>query len=237
MIQFEILTLFPELFHSFLSESLVHKALGNQHIGVELTNFRQNGIGRHQRVDDLPYGGGPGMVLKIEPIYHTIQQREAYYREQNKTVHKILLTPQGCPFTQKKAKEFYALDRVLMLICGRYEGFDERVRLQVDEEVSGGDFVCLGGEVIAMMMIEVIGRLVPGVIGNQDSLEQESFAHDQLEYPHYTRPPDFQGMAVPEVLLSGNHQVIENWRKEQSLLRTLKRRPELKNREKKEGCA
>lgn len=227
MLQFEVLTLFPDIFSSFLQESLIHRAIQQELLGVCLYNFRQHGLGKHKKVDDLPYGGGPGMVLRVEPVYHAIQARSKYYHQQEREVHKVLLTPQGQPFNQQKARELIRNPKVLMLICGRYEGFDERIRSQVDEEISGGDFICLGGEVIAMMIIETLSRLIPGVLGNQDSSREESFARGLLEYPQYTRPASFMGKDVPEVLLSGNHQLIRQWRNDQALERTAQRRPNL----------
>ena len=225
--QFEILTLFPEIFSSFLGESLIKRAIQAKQIQVNLYNFRQHGLGKHQQVDDAPYGGGPGMVLRVEPIYHALVTRDTYYRQQQLKTHKILLTPQGLPFTQEKAVELSQTSQVLVFICGRYEGFDERVRLYVDEEISGGDFVCLGGEVVAMLMMEVISRLIPGVLGNQASSQTESFARGTLEYPPYPRPPVFEKAAVPDVLVSGNHQHIEAWRHAEAITRTKKQRPDL----------
>lgn len=227
IMQFEVLTLFPEIFSSFLGESLISKAIGKKLIHVNLYNFRQHGLGKHLKVDDAPYGGGPGMVLRPEPICNSLTARTDYYQEKNLDVHKILITPQGVPFNQAKAKELSQSDKVLFLICGRYEGFDERIRSYVNEEISGGDFICLGGEVISMMMIEVISRLIPGVLGNQTSSHEESFTGGRLEYPQYTRPNIFENATVPEVLLSGNHQQIATWREEQVLSRTLKKRPDL----------
>ncbi len=225
--QFEILTLFPEMFSSFLEESLIRQAIEKQLIHINLYNFRQHGLGKHKQVDGAPYGGGPGMVLKVEPVYNALQNRKAAYQAQNQEIHTILLTPQGVPFSQKKAWELHQLEAPLVMICGRYEGFDERIRSYADEEISGGDFVCLGGEVVAMMMIEVISRLIPGVLGNQLSSEEESFSTSMLEYPQYTRPMTFDNNTVPEVLLSGHHQKIAEWRKEQALKRTTERRPDL----------
>ncbi len=227
MMQFEVLTLFPEIFSSFLGESLIKRAIENDLIQINLYNFRQHGLGKHQKVDDAPYGGGPGMILRVEPIYDALVARDQHYQSQNLETHKILLTPQGTPFNQEKARHLGQSNKVLLLICGRYEGFDERIRSYVDEEISGGDFVCLGGEVIAMMLIEVISRLVPGVLGNQLSSQEESFAERILEYPQYTRPPVFDNIKVPEVLTSGNHQQIEDWRQEQALKRTRQQRPDL----------
>ncbi|MBF0289519.1 MAG: tRNA (guanosine(37)-N1)-methyltransferase TrmD [SAR324 cluster bacterium] len=225
--QFEVLTLFPEIFSSFLGESLIKRAIEEELIQVNLYNFRQHGLGKHLKVDDTPYGGGPGMVLRVEPIYEALVARDQHYQSRHLKTYKILLTPQGVPFNQKKARNFSQSDKVLLLICGRYEGFDERVRSYVDEEISGGDFVCLGGEVIAMTLIETISRLVPGVLGNQLSSLEESFAQRALEYPQYTRPPVFDSVTVPEVLTSGNHQQIEHWRQAQSNKRTRQQRPDL----------
>jgi|TARA_B100001245_G_C22869565_1_gene418129 tRNA (guanine37-N1)-methyltransferase len=167
------------------------------------------------------------MVLRIEPIAQTLEEQREFHRSEGRETHSILVTPQGQQFSQEKAKELSRRKTVLTLICGRYEGFDERIRSLVDEEISGGDFVCLGGEVIAMTMIEAISRLVPNVLGNQESSEKESFTQPLLEFPQYTRPASFGGMKVPEELLSGNHKRIVEWREEQALYRTKKRRPDL----------
>ena len=227
MLHFDLLTLFPEFFRSFLSESLIGKALEKQFFQVELNNFREFGLGSHHQVDDEPFGGGPGMLLRVEPIAEALKTREEHHRQNDRSVKKVLLTPQGKPFNQKKAMQWSQSEEVLVLVCGRYEGFDERIRGLVDEEVSGGDFVCLGGEVVAMLIIETVSRLVPGVLGNPGSPETESFADNLLEYPQYTRPRTYQGMEVPEALLSGNHSRIQAWRETQALERTRKRRPDL----------
>mgnify|MGYP000014598619 CR=1 FL=1 len=227
MLSFEVLTLFPEIFSSFLEESLIKRAIEQQHLHVSLINFRKHGRGKHLQVDDTPYGGGPGMVLRIEPIAQTLAEQKEFHRNEGRETHTILVTPQGQPFTQEKAKQLSRKEAVLTLICGRYEGFDERIRSLVDEEISGGDFICLGGEVIAMTMIEAISRIVPNMLGNPESAEQESFSHSLLEYPQYTRPASFEGMDVPEELMSGNHKKIAEWREEQALLRTKIRRPDL----------
>jgi len=227
MLLFEVLTLFPEIFSSFLEESLIKRAIEQQYLGVNLVNFRKHGRGSHLQVDDTPYGGGPGMVLRIEPIAQTLEEQRDFHRSEGRETHTILVTPQGQQFSQEKAKELSQRKTVLILICGRYEGFDERIRNLVNEEISGGDFICLGGEVIAMTMIETISRLVPNVLGNQESSEQESFTQSLLEFPQYTRPASFGGMDVPEELLSGNHKRIVDWRKEQALSRTKKRRPDM----------
>lgn len=227
MLRFDVLTLFPEIFRSFLGESLIRRAREKQLLQIELTNFREFGLGRHRQVDDEPYGGGPGMVLRVEPIAAAIRESEAHHRQAGRIVRKVLLTPQGQPFVQATAREWSEDPKVNLLICGRYEGFDERIRSFVDKEVSAGDFVCLGGEVVAMLLIEAVSRLIPGMLGNPESSTRESFSGTELEYPQYTRPPEFEGMAVPEELLSGNHRQIEDWRQNQAHRRTRERRPDL----------
>jgi tRNA (guanine37-N1)-methyltransferase len=200
-------------------------------VTVSAVDLREFGLGRHRVVDDVPYGGGAGMVLRPEPVFAAVRAREAWHREQGRTLHRILLTPQGRLFSQRTARELAertARGEALLLICGRYEGFDERIRLGAcDEELSGGDFVCLGGEAIAIAIIESVVRLMPGVLGNPRSTDMESFAAGGLEYPQYTRPPEFEGMRVPAVLLSGDHPEIARWRHDQALRRTRERRPDL----------
>ncbi|MBC8259222.1 MAG: tRNA (guanosine(37)-N1)-methyltransferase TrmD [SAR324 cluster bacterium] len=227
MLRFEILTLFPDIFSSFLEESLIKRAIVQQNLSVNLVNFRKHGLGNHLQVDDTPYGGGPGMVLRVEPIAQTLKQQHEFHRSEGRETHSILLTPQGQPFSQEKAQELCNKKAVLTLVCGRYEGFDERIRTLVDEEISGGDFICMGGEVIAMTLIEAISRLAPDILGNQESPEQESFSQALLEFPQYTRPASFEGLDVPEDLISGNHKKIAEWRQQQALARTKKRRPDL----------
>ena len=216
---FEVMTLFPAIFSSFLQESLMQKAIAKGILGISTYNFREHGIGKRQQVDDAPYGGGAGMVLMVEPIYQAIQSRRKFYQAQGQQLHVLMITPQGQTYNQDKAKEL-ANYSTIALLCGRYEGFDERVCNYVDEEISGGDFICLGGEAIAMMMIESIARLLPGFLGNSQSLEQESFNNELLEYPQYTRPKEFKGLQTPDILLSGNHAEIAKWRHEQSVTRT-----------------
>jgi tRNA (guanine37-N1)-methyltransferase len=167
------------------------------------------------------------MVLQIEPIAQTLKEQKEFHLSSGRETHSILVTPQGRPFSQEKARELSSKKAVLTLICGRYEGFDERLRSLVDEEISGGDFICMGGEVITMTMIETISRLVPDVLGNQESAVHESFTQPMLEFPQYTRPASFEGMEVPKELKSGNHKIIAQWREEQALARTKNRRPEL----------
>ena len=223
--QIRILTLFPEIFQSFFSESLISKAIKKELLDVRTVNYREFGIGKHRKVDSPPYGGGAGMVLRPEPIRAGIDKCKQEFPHQE--VHTILISPQGTVFSQEKAQQLANLSKPLCLVCGRFEGFDERVRSYADEEISLGDFVLLGGEVAVMAMLEATCRLVPGVIGNQDSLEDESHRNGLLEYPQYTRPEDFLGQKVPEVLLSGNHQKIDEWRQNQAIEKTKKNRPDL----------
>jgi len=227
MLRFEVLTLFPEIFSSFLDESLLKRAIEKGLLSTSLVNFRKHGIGKHLQVDDSPYGGGPGMILRIEPIALTLEEQKNYHRSQGRETHTILVSPQGQPFTQKKAKELSQNNSVLTLVCGRYEGFDERIRSLVDEEISGGDYVCMGGEVICMAIIESVSRLLPGFLGNKESSEQDSFSQSLLEYPQYTRPASYAGMDIPKELLSGNHKKIAQWRQQKAFSRTQKRRPDL----------
>jgi tRNA (guanine37-N1)-methyltransferase len=224
----DVLTLFPGLFEPFLAEGVLGRAIKGGLLAVEAVNFREHGLGRHKVVDDVPYGGGAGMVLRPEPLFAAVRGRQALHRAAGRTTRTILLTPQGARFDQARARALAAGEEALVLVCGRYEGFDERIRLALaDEELSLGDFVLQGGEVAAMAVIEAVARLLPGVLGNPASSAEESFAGPGLEYPQYTRPADFEGMRVPEVLTSGNHARIEGWRAEQAQLRTAQRRPEL----------
>ncbi len=223
-IHFDVLTLFPEMFSSFLSVSIIKRAHEKGLVSTSILDYRQWSTDKHQTVDDTPYGGGGGMVLKPEPLFYAIDDLLAESEERPPI---ILMTPQGEPFTQKKAEEL-AKHPHLILICGHYEGYDERIRQYlVTEEISIGDYVLTGGELPAMVVMDSIIRLIPGVLGNQRSAVEDSFATGLLEYPQYTRPAEFRGMKVPEVLLSGHHQRIEEWRRYQSLLRTWQRRPDL----------
>ncbi|HNU71649.1 MAG TPA: tRNA (guanosine(37)-N1)-methyltransferase TrmD [Thermodesulfobacteriota bacterium] len=218
---FEIITLFPEFFSSPLQESILGKALGKGLISIHIHDLRSFTNDRHRTADDYPYGGGAGMVLKPNPVVDAL---EAVSGSQESL--KILLTPQGTLFSQKIAEEFARSDRIV-LVCGRYEGFDERIRYFVDCELSIGDYVLNGGEAAALVVVEAVSRLVPGVLGKYTSATGDSFSHGLLEYPQYTRPECFRGHAVPDVLLSGNHQKIEQWRRRESLRRTLERRPDV----------
>jgi tRNA (guanine37-N1)-methyltransferase len=219
--RFEVITLFPELFGSFLEKGLVAKAHEQGTIRVTCTNPREFARNKHKSTDDAPYGGGSGMVMMPGPIMEAIESREAEGR-----LYRILLTPQGKPFDQATARRL-AQKPAIALVCGRYEGVDERVRTAMDEELSLGDFVMTGGEVAAMAVIEATARLLPGVLGNMASTHEESHADGLLEYPQYTRPPEFRGESVPEVLLSGDHAAIARWRRKQALVRTQKRRPDM----------
>jgi tRNA (guanine37-N1)-methyltransferase len=220
-----IVTLFPELFEPFSSSSLVGRAVQSGRLEVVLEALREHGLGRHRSVDDTPYGGGAGMVLRVDCVVAAIETLE----DRIGAARRVLLCPQGAPFTQATARRFSAEER-LLFVCGRYEGFDERVRSFVHEEASLGDFVLCGGEVAAMAIIEACTRLLPQVLGNEASAEDESFSPlrgGALEYPQYTRPVEFRGHSVPAVLSGGNHQAIEAWRRERALERTLERRPDL----------
>jgi len=227
MLHFDILTLFPGIFSSFLGESLINKGIERKQLNIRLINFRKHGVGKHLKVDDTPYGGGPGMLLRIEPIALTIAEHKEKHQAAGRKTHTILLTPQGIPFCQEKAEELSSKEEVITLVCGRYEGFDERIRSHVDEEISGGDFICLGGEVIAMAIIEAVSRLKTNFLGNYASTKNESFTESLLEFPQYTRPEIFEGLEVPEELLSGDHARIAKWRKNKAFIKTKKRRPDL----------
>lgn len=219
---FDVLTLFPQMFTSPFADSIIAKAVNKGLITISAHNLRDWAQGRHQVTDDTPYGGGAGMVMKVEPIYSAIHS----LKQQRSTAKVLLMTPQGQQFTQQVAADL-ATESDLIFVCGRYEGFDERVRSYVDGEYSIGDFVLTGGELPAMVMIDAIARLLPGVLGSGTSAEADSFADGLLEYPHYTRPAQFMGQQVPDVLLSGDHARIAAWRRKQQLQRTWRRRPDL----------
>jgi len=221
----DLVTLFPELFETFLATSFVGKAVKSGELVVRARSPREHGLGKHRSVDDTPYGGGSGMVMRVDVMVACMEAIDAEAPDLPKA-RRILMTPQGAPFNQRIAERLSA-EPAIMLICGRYEGFDERVRSFVDEEVSLGDFVMTGGEVAAMAVIEATIRLVPGVLGNHDSVKEESHSEGLLEYPQYTRPVDFRGHGVPEVLAGGHHAEIAKWRGAQALDRTQTRRPDL----------
>ncbi|MCF6179385.1 MAG: tRNA (guanosine(37)-N1)-methyltransferase TrmD [Geopsychrobacter sp.] len=220
---FEVLSLFPEMFTSPMEESILGRAIRQQLLGLRVHDLRDWAEGRHLQTDDAPYGGGDGMVMKPEPVGRAIDA----LKKQSPHRRVLLMTPQGKPFKQQDAVRL-AQEEGLIFLCGRYEGFDERIRQSmVDEEFSLGDFVLTGGELPAMVMIDAIARHLPGVLGNAGSAASDSFADGLLEYPQYTRPAEYRGMRVPDVLVSGDHGRIADWRREQQLLRTLLRRPEL----------
>ena len=266
---FEILTLFPGFFRSPLGESIIGRAIEEGTLSVKTTDIRDFAGDTHRTTDDAPYGGGPGMVMKVEPVVGAIEATRSATggatkgamaatggateratesvpgnaRPEDPGEFVILATPQGEPFTQDIAQRFSKLKR-LIIVCGRYEGFDERIRDYVDMEVSIGDYVLTGGEAAALTIVDAVGRLVPGVLGDETSTESESFSASRgegvdngltgtpevgglLEYPHYTRPREFRGASVPDVLTSGDHGVIKRWRRKESLRRTLRRRPDL----------
>ncbi len=219
----QILTLFPEFFDSPLKTSLTGKAIDRGHFEVGVSDIRDFATDKHNKCDDLPYGGGAGMVMKPEPLVGALEDA----REKLPKAPRILLTPQGEPFDQTIARQL-ADEPGIILTCGRYEGVDERVRQHwIDRELSIGDYVLTGGEVAAMVVVDAVTRLLPGVLGNQNSVADESFCDDTLEYAQYTRPRSFRGHDVPDVLLSGHHEKIEQWRRENSRRRTEKRRPDL----------
>lgn len=221
-----ILSLFPEMFDGVLNSSILGKAAEKDVVSFKITNFRDFTTNKHNKVDDYPFGGGAGMVLMPQPLFDAV---DAVRHEEHTKPRVILTSPQGKPFEQHDA-EMLSKEKELIFICGHYEGFDERVpEFLVTDEYSIGDFVMTGGELAAMAMIDSIVRLLPGVLGNETSAVTDSFSTGLLEHPHYTRPADFRGMKVPEVLLSGNHEKIAEWRLKESLRRTYERRPDLLN--------
>ncbi|MBZ0155734.1 MAG: tRNA (guanosine(37)-N1)-methyltransferase TrmD [Alphaproteobacteria bacterium] len=233
---FDILTLFPGMFQAYLGESIMKRAVQRGLIDVKVYNTRDYAADKHRIVDDYPYGGGSGMVMKIEPLYRAVQSVKADGSERL----TVLLSPQGTLFHQGKAEALAQEQRRILFICGRYEGIDERVKeLLVDEEISIGDYVMTGGELAALVIIDSVARLIPGVLGDEDSAKEESFTWGILDYPHYTRPPEFLGLKVPDVLLSGNHREIARYRRKEALRRTLQRRPDLLERAalSREDCA
>lgn len=223
--RFDVLTLFPGIFEGYLSQSLLNLAIQNGLVDVRTWDIRDWASGRHRKVDDKPFGGGPGMLLMCEPVFDCVEAVQADAEEPGQL---IMLSPQGRRLDQELVKELAAYKR-LLLLCGRYEGFDDRIQQGLNPiEVSVGDFICNGGEVPAMLIIDTVIRMIPGVLGDETSAKYDSFSEQQLlEYPQFTRPREFRGMSVPDVLLSGNHEEIARWRQEQSLLRTKQRRQDL----------
>jgi tRNA (guanine37-N1)-methyltransferase len=225
MMKIDVLTLFPEMFAGVFGSSILKKAADKEAVQYNVINFREFSDNKHQTVDDYPYGGGAGMVLKPQPIFDAVEALNKKNEQQNSRV--ILLCPQGERLNQKKAEEL-SKEKHLIFICGHYEGYDERIREHlVTDEISIGDYVLTGGELGAMVIIDSVVRLLPEVLGNEESHQKDSFSTGLLEHPHYTRPADFRGMKVPDVIISGNHKNIEEWRAKESLRRTLTRRPDL----------
>jgi tRNA (guanine37-N1)-methyltransferase len=226
MMKIDVLSLFPTMFSGVFGESILKKAQEKDAVQYNVVNFREFADNKHGQVDDYPYGGGAGMVLKPQPIFDAVESLSS--GEGNKKKPRvILLCPQGERYTQSKAEELAQEDH-LIFVCGHYEGYDERIREHVvTDEISIGDFVLTGGELGAMVVIDSVVRLLPGVLGNEDSPVLDSFSSGFLEHPHYTRPSDFRGMKVPQELVSGNHRLIEEWRERESLRRTFERRPDL----------
>lgn len=220
----DVLTLFPGMFAGPMGESIIGKARDKNLLKINISNFRDYSDNKHHTVDDYPYGGGAGMLLKAQPIFDNLAAIEAEVPDTKKRV--ILLDPAGKKFDQKMAEEF-SNEEHLVFICGHYEGYDERIRTLVTDEVSLGDYVLTGGELGAMVMIDATVRLLPEVLGNETSAQTDSHSTGLLEHPQYTRPADFRGLAVPEVLLNGNHKLIEAWRLKESLRRTYTRRPDM----------
>ena len=219
----DVLTLFPDILNAYLNESILKRAREKKLLDVKLHNIRDFTLDPHRKVDDYPYGGGAGMVFTPEPIFRAVD----FLKEDGKPRKIVLLSPQGRPFSQSMAEVYSKEDKRFVFICGRYEGIDERVRTLVDEEVSIGDYVITGGELAALVIIDAVTRLVPGVLGDDKSNEDESFSWGLLDYPHYTRPREFRGLTVPPVLVSGNHKDIWTWRRKQALKKTLKVRPDI----------
>lgn len=220
---FTVLTIFPEMFSALLVGGIVKRAIEGEYISVEPINIRDFAKDRHRTVDDRPYGGGCGMVMKPEPVAEAIRQA----RKKHPESYTLLLTPQGRRFDQQVAQELAGCSG-LILVCGRYEGIDERVREHlVDDELSIGDYVLTGGELAAMVVIDAVSRLIPGTLGSEDSAQEDSFSTGLLEHPQYTRPRSFEGADVPDVLLSGNHGAVKEWRRQASLVRTMLNRPDL----------
>lgn len=220
----DFLTLFPEMFHGVIGNSILKKAEEKGAVSFKVTNFRDYSDHKHSIVDDYPYGGGAGMVLKPQPIFDAVEDIQ---KESESPPKIILVCPQGETYTQRKAEEL-AKEEHLVFICGHYEGYDERIREHlVTDEISIGDFILTGGELASMVIADSVVRLLPDVLGNEDSPMLDSFSTGLLEHPHYTRPSDFRGMKVPDVLISGNHAKIDEWREKESLRRTFNRRPDL----------
>ncbi len=213
MMKIQIISLFPEMFEGVLNSSMLWKAQKEGLVEYELVNLRDYGIGPRKQVDDTPYGGGDGMVLRPEPLFEAVE----FAKKEDSDAQVLLMTPRGDMFTQELAREFAATEAGLIIICGRYEGYDERITTLVDKQVSVGDYILTGGELPAMIIADAVTRLIPGVLGGVTSAVKESFSQaGEVEHPHYTKPEEYRGLKVPDVLLSGHHAQIERWRKENS---------------------
>ena len=222
----DMITIFPEMFAGPFGDSITKRAVDNGIIDIHFTNFRDYSEDKHHHVDDTPFGGGAGMVLKPEPMYRAVRDVLAKTAEHAASRRVLIMDPSGPTFTQSKAKKLAGYDQ-LVFICGHYEGFDARIYQLADEAISIGDFVLTGGELPAMVITDAVSRMLPGVLGAEDSAPTDSFYEGLLGFPQYTRPREFEGMAVPDVLISGDHAKIRQWRREQSLLATMRHRPDL----------
>ena len=223
-IKFDVITIFPEMFTDFSGSGVFARAKSSKIIDLKIHDLRDYSNDKHRKVDDYPFGGGPGMVLKPEPVFDAV---ESIVGDELGNIPIVLMSPQGRPLDNKIASG-YSSNPHIVLICGRYEGFDERIRTHLaTDEVSIGDYVISGGELASMVLMDAVSRFVPGVLGDEESAKNDSFSNGLLEHPHYTRPADFRGMKVPEVLISGNHKEINRWRENESVKRTVSRRPDL----------
>ena len=224
----DVITLFPEMVAPVLGSSILKRAQEKGLLEVQVHNLRDYTLDKHKVADDVPYGGGAGMVMKAEPFLRAVEQIKAGYEQAGEQIRLLLPSPHGRPFTQAYAQHLATESRRLVILCGHYEGIDERVRVALQpEEVSVGDYVLTGGELPALILIDAAARLIPGVLGDPESIVEESFTDSLLEYPHYTRPADVRGMTVPEVLLSGHHEAIRLWRRKEALRATYEKRPDL----------
>lgn len=222
MLRFDVITIFPNVFSAIFNESIVKRAQEKKKVEIRVHDLRDFTLDKHRKVDDRPFGGGPGMVLSAQPFFDAIKRIKG-----RRKAHVIYMDPGGKPFAQAQAKQL-TKHKNLIIICGHYEGIDERVReCLVDESISIGDYVLTGGEIPAMVVVDAVTRLIPGVLGKEESLVRESFEHNLLEAPTYTRPANFRGLKVPDVLLSGNHFAIQKWQNEEAVKRTKKYRPDL----------
>ena len=223
-VRFDVITIFPEMFANFSSNGVVGRALSSRILDLYIHDLRDFSNDKHRKVDDYPFGGGPGMVLKPEPVFGAV---ESILNGRSESIPVVLMSPQGRPLSNKIAADFSSNSQVV-IICGRYEGFDERIRTHLaTDEISIGDYVISGGELASMVLMDSVARFVPGVLGDETSAKNDSFSNGLLEHPHYTRPADFRGLKVPDVLLSGNHSEINKWRENESISRTVSRRPDL----------